>query len=267
MTITVGIPSKGVNQSTLRVIELALSLEGVSEILVSVNPGIDSELLPSEIFSNSKIKVTLHDFDLGLYGNFRYLVQSATSDKFMWLCTDDAPSSNLLQLSDAIDDKGSILAIPKWYWSEYRPETSSFDPSRKLGVTPPNSRDDAYLSALMNPEPSWIFGLWNTRFLKRYMPVVDFDWLDVHLLQQALLSHKVICVDTTSPMIIGTWNWANKKPNSVKESGPYALTAVLYQLSLLPKFMGMGGVAFFSACRRARTLIQMAKQCREVRSK
>ena len=267
MTITVGIPSKGVTQSTLRVIELALSLKEVSEILISVNPGEDSALLPSEIFSNPKIKVTYHDFDVGLYGNFRYLVQSATSEKFMWLCTDDAPSFNLLELSDAIDDQDSILAIPKWYWSEYRPETSSFDASRKLGVIPPSPQDDQYLLAIINPEPSWIFGLWNTRFLKRYLPVVDFDWLDVHLLQQALLSRKVIHVRTTSPMIIGTWNWANKKPNSVKESGPFALTAVFYQVSLLPKFMGMGFFAFFSACRRARSLIQMAKRFREIRSK
>ena len=266
MAITVGIPSKGVNQSTLRVVDLALSLSGVSEILVTINPGIDSATFPAEVISNQRVIVTFHQSDLGLYGNFRYLVQASTSEKFMWLCTDDSPSSDLDKLSDAMNKHESILAIPTWCWAEYRPDTCSFDAKSKRGVYPPSNISDNYVLAAINPEPSWIFGLWDTKFLRRAIPKYDFDWLDVHLLQQALLSKKVLNVDTESVMTIGTWNWANKKPYSISNSGPYSLKAVLYQLWLLPKFLRFGRFGFFNVIRRIRSLIHQSKQLRVIRS-
>ncbi len=265
MTISIGIPSKGINKSTLRVIGQALNISGVSEVLVSVNPGEMIEVLSNEIVMDPKVKVTFHEKDLGLYGNFRYLAKSASSEKFMWLCTDDSPSFELLELSESMDINGAMLAIPTWSWAEYRPETCSFEDKSISGLIPPEIDDEAYPHATTYPEPSWIFGLWDAAFLRQIMPFVDFDWLDVHILQQALLSGKVIYVNTTSPMIIGTWNWANKKPNSLKSTGPHSRGAIFYQLLSLPKFASLGFIAFFSACKRVRTLIHLSRHFRMVR--
>lgn len=265
MTISIGIPSKGINKSTLRVIDQALTISGVSEVLVSINPGEMNEVLSSEIVLDPKVKVTIHKRDLGLYGNFRFLAKSASSKKFMWLCTDDSPSFDLLELSESMDINGALLAIPTWFWAEYRPETCSFEDISTSGLIPPKIVDEKYPHATTYPEPSWIFGLWDAAFLRRIMPFVDFDWLDVHILQQALLSKKVVYVDTKSPMIIGTWNWMNKKPNSIKSTGPHSRMAIFYQVLSLPKFASLGFNAFFLAFKRVPTLIHLSKHFRKIR--
>jgi hypothetical protein len=73
---------------------------------------------------------------------------------------------------------------------------------------------DNRFNSLSYAQPSWIFGLWKTEYLKAAFPPRNFDCLDVYLLQRALLEGKVVSFQTDNPMTIGTWDWKGKVPNA-----------------------------------------------------
>jgi hypothetical protein len=62
MTLTIGIPSRGVNHSLHRVIEHAISLD-VDEILVGINPG-GEEVDNLSRYVDPRLKITFHEKDL-----------------------------------------------------------------------------------------------------------------------------------------------------------------------------------------------------------
>lgn len=130
MTLTVGIPSRGVNPSLYRVIEHALSLDA-DEIIVAINPGSEGIDDLSE-YSDPRLRIIFHKEDLGLYGNFRFLVKQANSEYFTWLCTDDLISPDIPLLLRNLHRTNDNLIIPTWFWAEYNPLGSNvFDLTNK----------------------------------------------------------------------------------------------------------------------------------------
>jgi hypothetical protein len=154
MTLTIGIPSRGVDISLFRVIEHALSLD-VDEVLVGINPKEEQDIDLSR-YSDPRLKIFLHPHDLGLYGNFRFLAQESSSIYFCWLCTDDALSPDIPGKLRGLNDRSLNLIIPNWVWVEYMPEAKSpFELSKQVPGTYPDlqSAHSTLLSAL-HSEPS-----------------------------------------------------------------------------------------------------------------
>jgi hypothetical protein len=238
MSLTIGIPSRGSNSSLHRVIRHALTLD-VQEILVGINPnGECCEDLST--YSDSRLLFFFHPKDIGLYGNFRFLSSRSKHTFFAWLCTDDLLSPHVPQMLKSFQQSTINLIIPTWHWAEYKPhESAPFDLANQTPGTYPNlkSKSSTVDSALLHCEPSWMFGIWRTSFLKKNFPLRNFDWLDTHLLQRVLLSRSVKVVELPEPTLIGTWHWANKIPASVSKKGHSPVWAVLYQLTLLPRIL------------------------------
>lgn len=236
MTLTIGIPSKGVDASLLRVISHAQTLD-VDEILVGINPGNSSQML-LEHSNDSRIKVFYHNRDLGLYGNFRFLALNAGSTFFAWFCTDDLLSPDIPNVVSKFITTNVNLIIPTWSWVEYLPHRDlSFDLTSSIeGVYPDLETLKGTIDSALVSEPSWIFGVWRTAYLREIFPRRNFDWLDTYLLQRAMLSSKVVVLDVSNPTLIGTWNWAKKIPRPVSSRGHNPVLAILYQLRLLPDF-------------------------------
>jgi hypothetical protein len=232
MSYSVAIPSRGVNASLIRVLKEAQLLVGVDEILVGINPdgsGSCSDLEPFLV--DSRIKIFHHEKDLGLYGNFRFLLMQSTSEYFSWLCTDDRASESTLELLSNIEKDFLNLVIPTWNWAEYNPDTLSHSlDDAKSGHYPSVSSPDSTLNSIIYCEPSWIFGIWRTNFLLSIFPKSDFDWLDTYLLQKVILTRKVAHISVQDPMIIGTWHWKNKIPSSVTGSSFNPYPAILRQI-------------------------------------
>lgn len=237
--LTIGIPSKGTSASLIRVIEIALTCKDAVEILVSINPGSkDVEISPS-ILADHRIKITSQTTDIGLYGNFRFLAKNASQPYFMWLCTDDTPTSSTNLLLEIADSQKANLVIPSWEYSEYSPETTSHFGRRIKGPSPNLECRKFIVESVISPEPSWIFGMWKRTYLVSIFPKRDFDWLDCHLLQKVILSGKVELVSVPDPTTIGTWTWAGKLPNSVSPTGHSPFKAYIYQLGVAPKILAL----------------------------
>jgi hypothetical protein len=228
--LAIGIPSKGVGDSLLRVLSIALSFSFVEEIHVGINPGVNDLPIPTSLTSDLRVKIVYHQTDLGLYGNFRFLANEATSQYFMWLCTDDTPTPHLETLLRVANSEQAKLVIPTWVLSEYFPNLQEYAIEQVCGRMPSLNSNKLRAKSAIDVDPSWIFGVWDAKYLVSIFPKYSFDWLDVHILQRVLISNKVKSVEVPQPAIIGTWVWANKLPNSVNPSGFSPNLAILYQL-------------------------------------
>jgi hypothetical protein len=265
MSLTLGIPSRGVDSSLFRAINHAVSLE-VDEILVGINPiELNSPSSPrgGELsdFGDPRIKFFFHSKDLGLYGNFRFLAFQASSSHFAWLCTDDAISPQIPRTIAALAEEPNLI-IPNWKWIEYRPhENQPFDFSKsRNGSFPVFKTPIEITNSTLMCEPSWIFGVWRTEFLKQIFPRFNFDWLDTYLLQRAILSGKVLLIEVPTPTLIGTWDWAKKIPRSVSPRGHNPALAIVFQLLTLPRILKVRPKSFWGVMLRIKFLVTSSLQ-------
>jgi glycosyltransferase involved in cell wall biosynthesis len=140
----------------VRVVDHICTLSYVDEILIGINPmpGDDDTVL-SLIKSDSRIKVFIHSEDLGLYGNFRFLLKQAQTKYFVWHCTDDQISrvAFFSMLDSQYYDEN--LVIPFWKWAEYHPDSLSYDlESASVGTVPNLQSSRELVRSILFAEPS-----------------------------------------------------------------------------------------------------------------
>jgi|LauGreDrversion4_1035100.scaffolds.fasta_scaffold12367_1 hypothetical protein len=257
--LTIGIPSKGINESLVRVLRIALSNSAVEKILVGINPGSVSTEIPLNLMNDPRVAITFHSEDLGLYGNFRYLVTSTTTRYFMWLCTDDSPTSEIGKLLNLAASEDYFLVIPSWDWAEYYPDDKSHSSERQPGPQPLLISNKSIAESAIYAEPGWIFGLWNTKYLVSIFPNRNFDWLDVHILQRVLTTKRVGLVVVNDRATIGTWIWANRPPNSVNPKGHSPFRAIAFQIGIAPSLLFLWPPIFRAIYKRFGNLYRQTK--------
>ena len=246
--------------SLLRVLGLSLSFSFIEEVIVGINPGVNDIEIPSSLTSDPRVKLVYHQTDLGLYGNFRFLANQASNPYFMWLCTDDSPTPQLETLLQVAYSEQVKLVVPTWVLPEYFPHLQEHAKERKRGTMPSLDSNRLRAKSALDVDPSWMFGVWQTRYLVSIFPKRNFDWLDVHILQKVLISNSVKLVEVPEPTIIGTWTWANRSPHSVKPSGLSPNLAILHQLFTAPSLFLLWPPGMRSILRRMVDLSRIAKQ-------
>lgn len=216
MRVEIGIPLLSGLTLAEEVLKQVIELKSPSVIHLSVNdPGQDGAKYIAMESLDPRVKVTCQPKNLGLYGNFRFLVQNAEGDYFHWHCFDDQISENVLREAiAAVEREYADLAVIPFFTQECFLQPLRWTGAKSEGNNPAlETREDRFHSALY-AQPSWIFGLWKTEFLKATFPRRSFDWLDTFLLQRVILEGKVANFHTENPMTIGTWNWRGKVPNA-----------------------------------------------------
>lgn len=194
--IEIGIP---VYRSLSRGIAKAVSLRDEYPhvaIHLSIN-GVDLKSLNRELRSKCeslKIKLTLFEDDIGLYGNFRYLALAAQLKFFAWLALDDKPCSPPWENAAAVAD----LVIPNFEYRAFDERDTSWSTDVK-GLVPAASRANVFHNQFHG-----FLGLWRTEFLVSIFPKRDFDWLDTFLLDSAFLMGKVK-MDGSRTQVLGWW--------------------------------------------------------------
>ena len=258
--LTIGIPSKGVSYSLHRVLGISLLFSFVDEVIVGINPGVNELDIPSSLTSDPRVKLVYHQTDLGLYGNFRFLANQASNPYFMWLCTDDTPTPQLEAVLQVAYSEQVKLVVPTWVRSEYFPHIQEHAKERECGRMPSLDSNRLRAKSALDVDPSWMFGVWQTRYLVSIFPKHNFDWLDVHILQKVLISNSVKLVEVPEPTIIGTWAWADRSPHSVKPSGHEPNLAILHQLVTAPRLLLLWPPGLRSILRRMVNLSRASKQ-------
>lgn len=217
-------PLKGeITQYLTDAIDRNLADDRVDLVHVSVNPSAHSSALLDTFLKHPKFRITRQNQDLGLYGNFRYLINECKSPFLIIQCADDLQTKDYEKLCTQLNLSGKSLAIPTWYCQEFNPSYDGHYGGQTPGTYPSLSSKKGRLASCEFAQPSWIFGLWRSIYLKSIFPSQDFDWLDYFLLQKTLCLDEVIIVETPTKLVIGTWNWANKSPHTVDPFGPRPL--------------------------------------------
>lgn len=191
----------------------AIALPGVTSIHLSVNRpgGRDSHFLKlAEL--DARVRVTLQPVNLGLYGNLRFLVNNAGAEYFSWLAADDLISEDFVQAFLSSSEVSSLTV------SNFVHRTCSRVPNIVWNIdsTAPGwwpDRDRGNRPTYFSTEPSWIFGIWETKYLQKIFPNKDFDFLDTVLLSTALLDCQITTLHVAEPSVIGLWE--GRPPNHV----------------------------------------------------
>lgn len=216
--LEVGIPLLSGVELAHQVVLDVLSWPNIGRVHLSINlPGLDSAKYFELEKIDPKVVVTCQNNNLGLYGNFRFLVENSKLDYFAWHAFDDQVSSQTIgnALSIISSSPKSSLAVIPYELQECLLQPLRWEGNKLPGILPKISdRKENFFSALY-AEPSWIFGIWKSGYLKAIYPKKDFDWLDSYILHRVLIEKKVVVVEGSEPMTIGTWTYLNKVPNSV----------------------------------------------------
>jgi hypothetical protein len=230
-TLEVGIPLLSGLSLARSAVDDVLNWPDVSIIHISVNDaGHDAQAYKDLESLDNRIIVTCQETNLGLYGNFRYLVEHSKSTFFIWHAFDDHISRNTLaQALKYINSNREIaLAVIPFNSQECYSNPIRYEGPPTLGMVPNmQSRQSRFNSALY-AEPSWIFGIWRSDYLREVFPSSNFDWLDSYLLIKAVASNKTGLTRVSEPMIIGTWNWRGKIPHSVNGRSHSSKKYLLY---------------------------------------
>ena len=216
MPVEVGIPLLAGVALAEEVLHQVIKFKNLSVIHVSINEpgGQEAEYMALESL-DPRVKVSCQPRNLGLYGNFRFLVENATGDYFHWHCFDDQISESALNEAVVILEKESAdLAVIPYFSQECSLQPLRWTGPRSEGKMPVTVNRDNRFSSSIYADPSWIFGLWKTGSLKAAFPRQNFDWLDTYLLQRVILEGKVVSFQTDNPLTIGSWNWKGKVPNA-----------------------------------------------------
>lgn len=197
MNIEIGIPVLSDSKGGHRKVSELRRAGFQGKIHLSINKSDFAEANSSA--RDPLLRVTQHAENLGLYGNFKYLIESSTCELFLWLAMDDEFPEELVR--NATEGSGHVadLTVGK---------VSTFD--SKTGEEL-ESNDPTIMSDLFSPNPSAIFGVWRTDWLKGVFPSKPFDWLDVFLVT-ATMRLGSIKSDEVATLRIA---WSPKTPHHV----------------------------------------------------
>ncbi len=203
--LTVAIPSLRNVDAALDKAEWIRSQGFAGELLVSINdaPEANNRMVLDRA-KRLSASIFFQEHNIGLYGNFRFLMGKASSPHFMWVALDDQPPSQWL--NDEFSGYDADLEVCELVLKEFV--------NNELGTTKFSFSPDKYFfgSSPFEIQPGYIFGVWKTEFLKRIWPEKTMDWLDSYILLVARLEGRVAVAPSEFRSTIG---YAEKAPQRV----------------------------------------------------
>ena len=194
--VSVGIPIWSSHIEAKNALQDVLSQDSthINEILISISKSdISRESFGFLSELDSRVSLFFTSEDLSLYENFKKLATLATSDYFVWFCADDRHPQNfisehLITLDNNNDLNLSSSAYDFWLYD-----------TKTLLLTPPITHPckdwDSVKSKLLRnrtvgiaPTHLW-FGVWRRKELLKIWPEIEFDWLDLYLIEVTLRSN------------------------------------------------------------------------------
>lgn len=154
------------------------------EVVVSDNASTDDTpaICRSGAAGDPRIRYVRQAEPISAWENFRYVLEQATGEYFLWTADDDLHSPNYVEtLVRALSDRpGAVLAITDMvrFFSDAEPTSGSFAP--KPG-SPDRQSDTALLRHVIRSPCSEFYGLFRTEALRRF-PWTRFDYGPDHIL-------------------------------------------------------------------------------------
>lgn len=200
-SLTVGIPALCDVDAALKKAEELRGSGFTGPIEISVNQSPPAESRFARKARELGTDMVLHASNLGLYGNFRWLLQRCSTEQFMWLAIDDEIPTNLLDYIREVGSSPSTVLITS---AAKLVDSSGALPEKTVQI--PLREDDPF-----RPHPTALFGVWNTLWLQKNFPERDFDWLDTFLLSRLIVGHE----ETLQLPTFRTFGNSNRDPKRV----------------------------------------------------
>lgn len=193
-TFEVGLPVRNNYLEAVATVKRALQIVGVTSVHVSVNePGNLGEKFLALPDIDPRVRVTLQDRDLGLYGNLRFLANAARSYYFSWLCYDDAPPTDLLTSAIRSDSEGGgtkALFVPTMGQQHFN-DVDQWHGELEVWPLFDYTMKPRAEKLFLGFRTHYIYGVWKRQFLTDIFPSKNFDWLDALLLARTISDEKI----------------------------------------------------------------------------
>ena len=174
------------------------------ELLVSINESViplDDHWLSK--FEALRCEVFSHEHNIGLYGNFRFLVDRVKTSHFAWVALDDVPPVSLLLSWEPRQDVDLSIG---------EVEIRVFQGGAHGALLGSITTEDFFSGNPLSLHPSFIFGVWRTDFVKAVWPAQNMDWLDTYLLLRVRTEGRAQVICDIEPWVIGS---SSKRPHKV----------------------------------------------------
>lgn len=189
--VTVGIPTynrpAGLDR-TLR--QIRAQTYGNLEILVSDNCSTAPEtraVAAAHQQADPRVRYHRQERNIGLEGNFKYLLERATGEFFFWAADDDEWTPDFVQVClDHIGTAGSVMTGMR---NAVRPRgLLRWKPP--LDLAPDHGPFENVVAFLNNAQPSLFYGVHRTELLRAgFLPEKVYDYYDYFFIVRQILTH------------------------------------------------------------------------------
>jgi glycosyltransferase involved in cell wall biosynthesis len=188
--VSVGIPTFNRPDGLRRTLEQLRSQSyGHLEIVVSDNASTDEQVWPliqDAICEDSRIRAFRQDTNLGLYGNFKFVLGQASGEYFFWAPDDDEWDPSFVQRCVTALQASSVSAVMPQFELLFR-EAGRREP----GTLPPLQGEPFrdLCEFLVDTQPNLIFAMYRrsaVAWFAEYEPT--YDWLDCYVVLRIILT-------------------------------------------------------------------------------
>lgn len=174
--VTIGMPvyngAAHIEQALVAVVEQSHS----NFILIIADDGSTDrtrDIIEAWAARDARIRIVFHPRNLGPVRNFRYVLDQADTDYFMWYAQDDWITLNYVEeLMKIMGDSDCALACA----SNAKADPDGSIRWRAFPELTEMTRRRRIMALLRHPRPSWLYGLFRTDELRRaYVITEEFD--------------------------------------------------------------------------------------------
>jgi glycosyltransferase involved in cell wall biosynthesis len=212
------------------------------EIIISDNASTDGteQICREYTARDSRIRYFRQSANKGASANFRFVLEQAGGDFFMWAAADDE------RAPDCIEYYLSVIGKAGGAFSTYavRDRKSATDTEMIAPVLSGQANCSSDIrNFVYNPCPSFIYGLYRRSTVLALFPSAVFDWYDCFFILSVIQSAGFVCVKSAPKYFAGTFGEYVAKPSNgrylmplnyflkafpiVAEGGPSAILAHL----------------------------------------
>lgn len=190
--LTIGMPVYNGERYIREAIESILAQSFTDfELIISDNASTDStEVICKEYLSqDQRIKYIRQNKNIGAPKNFRFLLEQATGEFFIWFAHDDRWDSTYFKKAIEVLDVNHDCGL---VFSNFVVRNLDTNEEKKIYAKSvvSNNRMINYLQAIAYMRSSMLYGMYRLNFLKRNQ-LEYFDFADIHLITSLALESKI----------------------------------------------------------------------------
>lgn len=190
------------------------------EIIISDNASTDrtESICRKYAAEDRRIRYVRQTANMGVTANFKFVLQEAKGEYFMWAAADDERASNCVEFYLAnIGNSGGVFST-----YAVRDRRSAIDTEVGIPILsgqPGSTRD--VRAFLLSPCPSFFYGLFRRSVAMEFCPRSAFDWSDCLYILEVIESAGFVGVKSTPKYFAGTFGAYSAKPSNGRYLVPF----------------------------------------------